>query len=156
MNPPGLYPTAPQIPPRWSWHYHKLQSLRDRLLDSRDDQLGQVAGVDEPFSVDPADSASDETDHEAALGILARDQDMLLEVNAAIRRILEGSYGICEASGQPIPPDRLRAVPWTRYTREVEERLEAAARSAPQPARPQSPAEPGPEPGPGPGPGPQS
>lgn len=146
MNPPGLYPTAPQIPPRWSWHYHKLQSLRDRLLDSRDDQLGQVAGVEEPFSVDPADSASDETDHEAALGILARDQDMLLEVNAAIRRILEGSYGICEASGQPIPPDRLRAVPWTRYTREVEERLEQAARSGPPPASIPSPAEP--EPGP--------
>ncbi len=146
MNPPGLYPTAPQIPPRWSWHYHKLQSLRDRLLDSRDDQLGQVAGVEEPFSVDPADSASDETDHEAALGILARDQDMLLEVNAAIRRILEGSYGICEASGQPIPPDRLRAVPWTRYTREVEERLEQAARSGPPPASNPSPAEP--EPGP--------
>ena len=141
MNPPGLYPTAPQIPPRWSWHYHKLQSLRDRLLDSRDDQLGQVAGVEEPFSVDPADSASDETDHEAALGILARDHDMLLEVNAAIRRILEGSYGICEASGQPIPPDRLRAVPWTRYTREVEERLEQAARSGTNP----SPAEPEPQ-----------
>ncbi len=146
MNPPGLYPTAPQIPPRWSWHYRKLQSLRDRLLDSRDDQLDQVAGVEEPFSVDPADSASDETDHEAALGILARDQDMLLEVNAAIRRILEGSYGICEASGQPIPPDRLRAVPWTRYTREVEERLEQAARSGPPPASNPSPAEP--EPGP--------
>ncbi len=146
MNPPGLYPTAPQIPPRWSWHYQKLQSLRDRLLDSRDDQLDQVAGVEEPFSVDPADSASDETDHEAALGILARDQDMLLEVNAAIRRILEGSYGICEASGQPIPPDRLRAVPWTRYTREVEERLEQAARSGPPPASNPSPAEP--EPGP--------
>ncbi|MES2467937.1 MAG: TraR/DksA family transcriptional regulator [Verrucomicrobiota bacterium] len=146
MNPPGLYPTAPPIPPRWSWHYHKLQSLRDRLLDSRDDQLGQVAGVEEPFSVDPADSASDETDHEAALGILARDQDMLLEVNAAIRRILEGSYGICEASGQPIPPDRLRAVPWTRYTREVEARLEQAAHSVPRPAGHQSPAEPGSEP----------
>ena len=142
MYRPSLYHTAPQIPPRWRWHYDKMQSLRDRLLDSHDDQFGQLAGVEEPFSVDGVDSASGETDHEAALGILARDQDMLLEVNAAIRRILEGSYGICEASGQPITPDRLRAVPWTRYTREVETRLEQAARSGPRPARHQTSAEP--------------
>jgi RNA polymerase-binding transcription factor DksA len=142
MYRPSLYPTAPQIPPRWRWHYDKMKSLRDRLLDSHDDQFGQLAGVEEPFSVDGADSASGETDHEAALGILARDQDMLVEVNAAIRRILEGSYGICEASGQPITQDRLRAVPWTRYTREVETRLEQAARSGPQPARHQTSAEP--------------
>ena len=142
MYRPSLYHTAPQIPPRWRWHYDKMQSLRDRLLESQDNQMDEVSGGEEPFSVDPADSASDETDHEAALGILARDQDMLLEVNAAIRRILEGAYGICEASGQPITPDRLRAVPWTRYTREVETRLEQAARSGPRPARHQTSAEP--------------
>jgi DnaK suppressor protein len=142
MYRPSLYPTAPQIPPRWRWHYDKMQSLRDRLLDSHDGQFGQLAGVEEPFSVDGADSASEETDHEVALGILARDQDMLVEVNAAIRRILEGSYDICETSGQPITPGRLRAVPSTRYTREVETRPEQAARSGPD----SSPAEP--EPGP--------
>lgn len=98
--------------------------------------MDEVSGVEEPFSVDPADSAVDETDHHAALGILARDQDMLFEVNAAIRRILEGTYGICEDSGQPIPPDRLRAVPWTRYTREVEERLEETARPSLLPSPP--------------------
>ncbi|MGV3659232.1 MAG: TraR/DksA family transcriptional regulator [Prosthecobacter sp.] len=87
----------------------------------------QLAAAAEPLespAMSPADSAADELDHDLALSILSREQDALREVDAAIQRIFGGVYGRCEETGRPIPAARLRAVPWTRHVREVEERLE--------------------------------
>lgn len=117
-------PANPRVPPHWAWHYQRLQDLRDRLLKDRGEQIAEAAEPLEPHSMDIADSATDEFDHDLALGILSREQDALLEVDAAIQRILNRTYGICEETGKPIPLARLRAVPWTRYVKEVTERLE--------------------------------
>ena len=117
-------PSAAHIPPQWSWHYRRLQSLRDRLLESRAVQIAEVSEPLEPHSMDMADSATDEFDHDMALSLLSQEQEALFEIDAAIHRILDGPYGICEETGKLIPAARLRAVPWTRYTREVEQRLE--------------------------------
>jgi RNA polymerase-binding transcription factor DksA len=123
--------TAQNVPTCWAWHYQRLQDLRDRLLKDRGEELAEAAEPIEPHSMDIADSATDEFDHDLALGILSREQDALLEVDAAIQRILNRSYGICEETGKAIPMARLRAVPWTRYTREVEERLEREGLAGP-------------------------
>jgi hypothetical protein len=48
----------------------------------------------------------------------------LYEVEEAIKRILAGTYGTCVETGQPIPAARLRAIPWTRFSGEVQRRLE--------------------------------
>lgn len=117
-------PFSPQVPPHWAWHYQRLQSFRDRLLDARSVQIAEVSTPLDPSGMDLVENATGELDHDLALGILSQEQDALDEVDAAIRRILDGSYGICEETGKPIPAARLRAVPWTRFTREVEERLE--------------------------------
>lgn len=74
--------------------------------------------------MDPADSATDELDHNLALAALNSKQDVLQEIAAAIRRIQSGTYGVCEATGKPIPAARLKAIPWTRFRREVEALLE--------------------------------
>lgn len=112
------------INPRWKWHYEALIKLRDRLTAARRLQLAKVSEPLEQYSMDMADRATDEFDHELALSELSAEQDALYEVEQAIRRILDGSFGICEETGKPIPPARLRAVPWTRFSREVESRLE--------------------------------
>ena len=78
----------------------------------------------EPHSMDSADTATDAFDHDLALGQLSAQQDVIYEVEEAINRILSGAYGICEATGKPIPAPRLRAIPWTRFARDVELRLE--------------------------------
>lgn len=117
-------PSAAPIPPQWSWHFRRLQSLRDRLLNSRAVQIAEVSEPLEAHSMDMADSATDEVDHDMALSFLSHENEALFEIDAAIRRILDGPYGICEETGIPIPAARLRAVPWTRYTREVAQRLE--------------------------------
>lgn len=44
-------------------------------------------------------------------------QETLDEVEAALHRLAENTYGLCEACGFPIEPTRLRAKPWTRYCR---------------------------------------
>ena len=117
-------PPCKRDPSYWAWHLKRLQYLRDRLTESHDIHISAVIEPMEPHSMHIADSATDEIDHDMALSLLSNEENALSEVCAAIRRIRDGQYGICEESGRPIPAARLRAVPWTRYTREVEERLE--------------------------------
>jgi RNA polymerase-binding transcription factor DksA len=113
------------VPARWGWHHRVLVALQSRLLRERGDLQAVAAEPLEPHSLDEADSATDEFDHDLALAQLSAEQDALGEVNAALMRIANGTYGICEATGQPIPAARLRAIPWTRLTRAAEARLEA-------------------------------
>lgn len=112
------------IPVRWHAHHAALMELRERLLGERYEELNAAAEPIESRTLHQADSATDEFDHELALGLLSASQDALYEVDAALVRIREGTYGICEITGRPISDARLRAVPWTRYTEEAEERLE--------------------------------
>ena len=71
-----------------------------------------------------ADSATDEFDHDLALSELSASQNALFEIDEALKRILNGTYGVCEETGVAIPEMRLRAIPWTRFSKESETRLE--------------------------------
>jgi RNA polymerase-binding transcription factor DksA len=112
------------VPAKWRWHYRTLLSLQNRLLRLHGESRRAAAEPLESHSLDEADSATDEFDHNLALAQLSAEQDALYEVDAALHRIADGTYGRCEESGEPIPAARLRAIPWTRFTRDVEERLE--------------------------------
>ena len=116
--------SAERVPAKWRRHYRVLLSLQDQLLRERGELRHAVAEPLEPHSMNEADSATDQFDHDMALTQLSAEQDALYEVNEALKRIQNGSYGICEETGEAIPAARLRAVPWTRFTREIEERLE--------------------------------
>jgi RNA polymerase-binding protein DksA len=110
--------------PKWKWHNRVLLGLRDRLLKARSEQM-QAAAEPVAFSaVDAAESATDEFDHDLALAKLSAEQDALYEVEEALRRIKNGDYGICEETGKPIEADRLKAVPWARFSHDAEARLE--------------------------------
>lgn len=93
------------------------------MQDSRR-KLHEVSEALEPHSMHPADSATDQFDHDLALTLLAREENAITEINDAITRIVVGTYGVCLASGDRIPANRLRAIPWCRYSRDVESRLE--------------------------------
>lgn len=124
MKPKKPDPAALRVPTQWYWHYKKLQTLRENLSADSAEQLAEFSELIEQPGGDAADSATDEFDHNLALGLLAHEEDALYEIDAAIQRILDGTYGVCEITGKPIPEERLRAVPWTRYTKETLERLE--------------------------------
>jgi RNA polymerase-binding transcription factor DksA len=102
-----------------------LQALRRRLEGERLARQAEAAAPLEGHGAHVADSATDEFDHDLALTLLAREEDALAQVTAALERIRAGAYGRCLATGAPIPAERLRAVPWCRYTREVESAQEA-------------------------------
>ena len=68
--------------------------------------------------------AGDSYDRDWALALLSSDQNAALEINEALERIRSGTYGKCELTGKTIPVERLKAVPWTRFTAEAERELE--------------------------------
>ena len=118
------------------WHYLALTRLWERLIAQRRAFMGEAAEPIEPHGMHQADSATDEFDHEFALSQLSAGRDTIEEVDAAIRRIFDGTYGVCELTGKRIPAARLKAVPWTRYCRDAEAGLEEAGNiPRPQPVR---------------------
>jgi len=129
-NPPGgetsgdRLDEAVRIDPKWQWHYLNLLEMRNLLSLAQREGFHEAAEPLEPASLGTADSATDEFDHDLSLSKLSRQQAELWEIEQAIRRILNGTYGICEVTGKPIAARRLRSVPWTRYSCKVEAELE--------------------------------
>jgi RNA polymerase-binding transcription factor DksA len=76
-----------------------------------------------------ADAGTDSFERDLGLGLATFEQGELYEVEAALKRIDAGTYGVCELSGHPIPWRRLQAVPWTRFSIEAEAKLEAGFRA---------------------------
>jgi RNA polymerase-binding transcription factor DksA len=108
---------AKRVNPKWSWHYRTLIQLRARLLNDRAEQISEASQPLEPHSMHLADSATDELDHALAASELDAEEYHLYEIEQAIERILNGTYGICELSGKPVSLARLRAIPWTRFSK---------------------------------------
>jgi RNA polymerase-binding transcription factor DksA len=76
------------------------------------------------YSMHMADSGTDSFDRDFALSLLSADQNALAEIDAAIQRIHQGQYGICEMTGKPIGDARLEAIPWTRFSYQAQQQLE--------------------------------
>lgn len=106
-----------KIPAKWLWHQRTLLRLRDQLHRQTHAHL-VAAEATEPTDTDAAAQSNDERDFENLLTEWRHEEGLLTEVDAALERLTRGTYGICQASGQPIPAARLRAVPWTRFRRE--------------------------------------
>jgi DnaK suppressor protein len=89
-----------------------VEHLHGDNLGSIEDELGELsaAGVDNHMG----DTASATYDRELDAGLEQGAQHALDEVDAAIARLDGGTYGVCEACGDPIAPDRLAAIPWAR------------------------------------------
>lgn len=62
-----------------------------------------------------ADLGTDNYEIENILGLMDSERKILLEINDALKRIEDGTYGICESRGEQIPKQRLNAIPWARY-----------------------------------------
>jgi DnaK suppressor protein len=71
-----------------------------------------------------ADAGTDTFDRDFALSLVSSEQEALSEIEAAIKRIHDGTYGVCEATQKPIPKERLLAVPFTRYSAEAKKEVE--------------------------------
>jgi len=109
----------------------QLERLRGLLLEQRArvfERGGlEITEDDDAEPMDLQDQAAGEVGRRDRLAQTDADRRRLSEVQAALSRMADGTYGECEESGDPIPFARLLAEPTTRYTVEAQELLEAEA-----------------------------
>jgi len=109
---------------RWAEHFQALCAERDKLM-ARD---CSVCGISRAKLDDLADATAEESRGSLSLVAVSATQGTIFEVLAAIRRIEQGTYGICEVTGEPIEAERLMAIPWARYSARGQKELERGAR----------------------------
>ncbi len=104
-------------------------AFRRMLLEKRRDLVGDMSGIEKgalktrngssgDLSNMPthlADIGSDNFEQEFTLGLLESECTLLGEIDHALERIEDKTYGICEGTGNPITKARLRAKPWAKY-----------------------------------------
>jgi RNA polymerase-binding transcription factor DksA len=113
-----------KIAPEWREHHDRLRELREQMTDNKRMLASDAKEQRSTSSIHMADAASDTYDCDWALSMLSSDQDALYEIDEAISRIVNGSYGRCELTGKPIEPERLAAIPWARFSMEAQRQLE--------------------------------
>ena len=100
----------------------RLLELKDSLVDSVSGMANETlraraeGSEASAFGMHQADAGSDAYDRDFALSLLSKEQDALYEIEEALKRIEQGTYGICEMSGEKIPQARLEARPFARFT----------------------------------------
>ncbi|MBF0356008.1 MAG: RNA polymerase-binding protein DksA [Alphaproteobacteria bacterium] len=106
----------------------KLIRWRHELLEESNETLMhlQEGGLQEP---DIADRASAETDRALELRTRDRARKLISKIDAATKRIDDGSYGYCEETGEPIGIRRLEARPIATLSIEAQERHERMERT---------------------------
>jgi len=133
----------------------ELEHFKKKLLSEKKKVLDEIGGLSETnlkhsisdqsgensrYSYHLGDVASLSYDREFSMGLAERQQKYLEQVNEALQRIDEGTYGICKVTGEAIPIERLEEVPVAKYSvkgKEIVEKQRArtnAMAPAPQPA----------------------
>lgn len=128
---------ARSIPEKWR-RYHKLlldaRSKLQAVLARHTDEALKKSGKDDAgdlsgYSQHLADAGTDTADRDFALNLISSEQAQIKEIDDALERMRQGSYGVCEITGRPIPPSRLSSVPHTRYSIEGQKELERQRRA---------------------------
>ena len=113
-----------------------LHQMKNRLEAKRDELRTNISGLTEahPVPTDPIeasqgpiefeDIAVDFLEIQEEQSVLVNEQALLTEVLQALKRIDDGTYGICVTCGNPIPEKRLEAIPWATRDIKCEQALE--------------------------------
>jgi len=100
----------------------KFQAL---LMEKRNNLLGNVSSMEDDAlreqrsdlsntPIHMADLGSDSFEQEFTLELMDSERKLISEIDEALKRIENGTYGICEIGGEMIPKQRLNAIPWAR------------------------------------------
>jgi DnaK suppressor protein len=108
----------------------EIQQFKEILLQKRIELIGDVNSIESEalrksrldaagdlssMPIHMADIGTDNFEQEFALGLMDSERKLLAEINAALIRIENDVFGICEGTATPISKARLRANPWARY-----------------------------------------
>jgi RNA polymerase-binding transcription factor DksA len=124
------------IAPKYRRYYRQLVELREKIRQGLDlhtsetlkrsskEDSGDLSG----YSQHLADAGTDTFDRDFALSLVSSEQELLYEIEEALKRIRKGTYGVCEITNQTISSERLAAVPFTRYSLDGQKELEKQRR----------------------------
>ena len=104
-----------------------LQDMKNNILEGNRDTIEGMQQSTRNIP-DVADRASEETDRALELRTRDRERKLVSKIDAALRRIEDGSYGYCEDTGEPISLKRLIARPIAVLSLEAQERHERKER----------------------------
>ncbi|MFT3831623.1 MAG: TraR/DksA C4-type zinc finger protein [Opitutaceae bacterium] len=125
-----------EIDPKFQRYYKLLIELRNHVASGLDTHTEQTlkrsskddAGDLSSYAQHMADAGTDTFDRDFALSLVSNEQEALAEIEAAIQRIKNGTYGVCELTGKPINKERLLAVPFARFSVESQTEVEKTKR----------------------------
>ena len=113
----------------------ELERYRQMLLRKRGELVGDIStmenealrGQSGALSNSPnhmAEQGSEAYDQALSLDLAAADRKLIREIDDALVRITEGTYGLCQMTGKPIKAERLEELPWARYSIEAAREME--------------------------------
>ncbi len=113
----------------------QLEYYKDLLIEKMKEILGDVCSLEETLSpnsgdvssmpVHLADIGTDSYEQDFNLNLVAEERKTLIEIQHALTRIQNGTFGFCEGLDKPIEENRLEAIPWTRYSLEYARMIES-------------------------------
>ena len=92
----------------------------DTLKKSQKDAAGDISG----YTYHMADIATDTYDREFSLGLASNERKLIYEIDDAVKKIEDGTYGICEGCKNLITKTRLKAIPYARLCLKCQEKTE--------------------------------
>ncbi len=112
-----------------------LDHYRTLLLNKRAELVGDLSAMEAQalksnggqishMPIHMADVGSDTFDQDFMLGMAEKERERLREIDGALKRIEDKTYGICQMTEKVIPKSRLNAKPWARYTIEAALQIE--------------------------------
>jgi len=132
----GATPAAEENKPtRTKLSKRELNMYRKLLLLKRAQIVGDLGAMEaealrsndgdlSSMPIHMADLGSDTYEQDFMLGMAESERQQIREIDEALQRIEDKTYGICQMTGKPIPKARLEAKPWAKYTIEAARQLE--------------------------------
>lgn len=104
----------------------RLEEMRAQITHSLKGSTAEVKMPDEAtgYSQHQADQGTDDFDRTISLEVTSREYNILRQIERALEKIDENTYGTCDITGEDIPMPRLEAVPYATMTVKAQEQLE--------------------------------
>jgi len=104
----------------------RLEEMRAQLTHALEGSTQEVKRPDEStgYSQHQADQGTDDFDRTISLEVTSKEYELLRQINRALDKVEEDTYGICDVSGEEIPLARLEAVPYATMTVISQEKFE--------------------------------
>jgi DnaK suppressor protein len=107
----------------------QLLEMKAKLLEEMNQESKAEREANKDEGLDTYDLASEERDREISFILSDRERSKVKNIDDALERMDEGSYGVCDACGLEIAEERLIAMPFTRLCRDCQQDQEREARS---------------------------